>query len=227
MMTMKMLGIDEAGRGPVIGPMVICGVLIDSSKEAELRRIGVKDSKLLTPDQRSKLFKKIIDIADDYVIIKLSAKKINELMKTKNLNKIEIETMAKIIDMMQPDVAYIDSPEVDTKKFEQKILSLVKASDSKIIAENYADKKYPVVSAASVLAKVTRDEEIEKIKKKLGAEIGSGYPSDERTTKYLERLISEGKENEYIRRKWITYKRLKNKYSQINLKNFKDDGHEK
>ncbi len=217
---MKVLGIDEAGRGPIIGPMVMCGYLIDSRKKDELKESGVKDSKMLSPARREYLFGKLMELADDFIVVKLSAKKLTGLMNEKNLNKIEIDEMAKMIDLMNPDKIIIDSPEANTKRFADKIRAKLSNKNVVIVAENYADKKYPVVSAASIVAKVVRDREVKKIEKKLGKPIGSGYPSDEITIKYLEELISSGKDNDYIRKKWITYKRLKNKYSQKKLSSF-------
>ena len=225
-MIMKVLGIDEAGRGPIIGPMVMCGYLVNESKIEDLKKLGVKDSKMLSPSRREYLFEKLTKLADDFIVVKLSAKKITELMNEKNLNKIEIGEMAKIIDLMDPDKVIIDSPEANTKKFADKIRAKLSNKDVVIVAENYADKKYPVVSAASIIAKVVRDREVKKIEKELGKPIGSGYPSDEVTMKYLEELISSGKDSDYIRKKWITYKRLKNKYSQRKLSSFGDNDEE-
>ena len=63
-------GIDEAGRGPVIGPLVICGVLISEKDLPKLKALDPKDSKLLTPKKRSELEKKIKRVVKDYKIIK-------------------------------------------------------------------------------------------------------------------------------------------------------------
>ncbi len=225
---MKTLGIDEAGRGPVIGPMVLCGYLIDDKKINALKSLHVKDSKLLSPSQREGLFGKLKKLADDYLIVKIPAKKLNELMKEKNLNQIEIDSMAKLINFLHPEKVIIDSPEVNTDKFSEKVRRKLDNKNVKIISENYADKKYPIVSAASILAKVIRDREIEKIRNKIGEDFGSGYPSDEKTSKFLEKFVAAGKKSDYIRNRWITYKRLKKKYSQGNLRNFGDyDGSNK
>ncbi len=219
---MRIMGIDEAGRGPVIGPMVICGYVLDEKKIKKLEELGVKDSKLLSRHQREKMFEALKKLSDDHIIIKIPASKLNELMKEKNLNKIEIETMAKIINSAKPDRVIIDSPEVNTDKFVQKIRRHVK-TDVDIVAENYADKKYPIVSAASVMAKVVRDREIEKIEKDMGMTIGSGYPGDEKTLKALDTMIRKGL-TKHVRKKWITYKRIRENYSQTTLKRFGKNG---
>lgn len=214
------LGIDEAGRGSVIGPLVIGGVLIDEKDEAKLRRIGVRDSKMLTPRQREILYPKIKKIAKDYVSLKISAKEIDELRKIINLNKIEAAKMAQIIKTMKADRAYVDAPQVSTEKFKMILLALAK-NKTEIIAENYADLKYPVVSAASVIAKVERDREIEKIKKRIKYDFGVGYPHDERTINFLKHLIQKGKYPDFVRKSWVTALEIKKGKEQKTLKEYK------
>lgn len=213
------LGIDEAGRGCVIGPLVICGALIEESKIELIK--DAKDSKLLTPKKREKLEKKLKENLKDFAIIKISPSEIDKLRDKKNLNKIEIENIQKIINLFNPDVAIIDSPENNVKKFEKRVREGVRKSDIKIICENYADKKYKIVGAASILAKVERDREIEKIKKEYKIDFGSGYPSDDRTIKFLDEIIRNKKEiPPFVRKSWITVKRLNKKKSQMKIKEF-------
>ncbi|MEM5860904.1 MAG: ribonuclease HII [Candidatus Aenigmatarchaeota archaeon] len=215
------LGIDEAGRGSVIGPLVICGVLIEESKIEFLKE--AKDSKLLSPKRREKLEKKIKEVVKDFAVIKISSEEIDKLRSEKNLNNIEIENMQKIINLFNPDVVIIDSPEKNVKKFERKIREKIKNNNIEIICENYADRKYKVVSAASIIAKVERDREIEKIKKEYKIDFGSGYPSDERTIKFLENIIKNEKElPKFIRKSWLTVKRLGKRKLQAKIKYFLD-----
>ncbi len=212
---MRMLGIDEAGRGPVIGPLVIAGVMVDEAGSKELARIGVRDSKVLTPSQRERLAEKIKDIALDYAVLKISAGTINREMASKNLNRIEMERIAKIISLMKPDVAYIDAVEANTRKFAEKLGQYLK-EPLKIIAENKADSKYPVVAAASIIAKTTRDREMAKISARVGMDMGSGYPGDERTMSAMEDLL-KGEGRKYVRTKWVTVKRILDKMKQEGL----------
>jgi ribonuclease HII len=216
----KILGIDEAGRGSVIGPMVIGGVLINEEDSNKLKALGVKDSKLLSPKQREALYPKIKKIAKDHVILKISAKEIDELRKTTNLNKIEAEKMAQIIKAMKADKAYVDAPQVSTEKFKNILLNLAK-NKTEIIAENYADLKYPVVSAASIIAKVERDREIEKIKKIVGFDFGVGYSHDQRSIDFVKKSLKEKKHLDFIRHSWITVQGLKVKKEQKTLKEYK------
>ena len=216
------LGIDEAGRGSVIGPLVVAGVMIDEKDEEKLRRIGVKDSKMLKPNQREKLYPLIKKIAKDYVAIKISAKEIDELMKVKNLNIIEAEKMAQIIKTLGADVAYVDTPQASTEKFKAILLNLAK-NHTKIIAENYCDERYPVCSAASIIAKVERDAEVEKIKKVVDFDFGVGYSHDDRSIEFIKKCLKDKKCLEYIRHSWVTVDGLKSKKEQKSLKEFKED----
>ncbi len=165
-----LLGIDEAGRGAVIGPLVIAGILISEENENKLKKLGVKDSKELSPEKREELFDKIKKLSEDFIILKISAKQIDNEMETKSLNEIEIKRIGQIIDsfwLKKPKV-FVDAVEANTEKFKNKVLEKLKNKDENIVAENEADNKYVVVGGASILAKVTRDREIEKLHSKYG-----------------------------------------------------------
>ncbi len=213
------LGIDEAGRGSVIGPLVVAGLMIDEKDEFKLKELGVKDSKLLTKEQREFMFDKIKDIAKDYVILSISAKEIDELRKTINLNKIEGHKMAEIIKTLNPDIAILDAPQVSTEKFKDFVQSISKTK-AKIISENSADLNYPTCAGASILAKVTRDRECEEIKKKVNFDFGVGYPHDEKSIEFVKKCLNEKKNLEYIRHSWITVSELVKEKEQRRLGDF-------
>ena len=177
------LGIDEAGRGPVIGHMVMCGYLIKEKSAGQLKKIGVADSKQLSPKQREFLFNHVKKLADDLIVFSISAKEIDSLRTESNLNKLEISRMQQMIELLQPDKVIIDAPESNEEKFRKKIKSGIKTK-AEIVAENFADKNHIQVAAASIIAKVTRDREIENLHKKHGF-FGSGYTSDPRTIAFL------------------------------------------
>lgn len=218
---MLILGIDEAGRGSVIGPLVVGGVMIKKEDEEKLRKIRVRDSKELSPEQRKKLYPKIKKIAKDYVFLKIPAQEIDKLRGEKiNLNKIEAQRMAQIIKSLGADVAYVDAPQVSTEKFKAYLLNLAK-NHTEIVSENYADKKYPVVSAASIIAKVERDKEIEKIKEITGFDCGVGYSHDSRAIAFVKKFMRHEKFSKYIRHSWITVSDLKEKKEQKSLKEYK------
>jgi len=200
--------------------MVIAGVMIEEKDEEKLRKIGVKDSKMLTPLQRERLFPLIKKIAKDYVALKVSAKEIDETRKIKNLNIIEAERMAQIIKTMGADIAYVDAPQVSTEKFKMVLLNMAK-NHTEIISENHADVKYPVVSAASIIAKVERDREVERIKKEVGFDFGVGYSHDKRSIEFVKKSLKDGKHLEHIRHSWSTVDGIKSKKEQKSLKEYK------
>ena len=200
--------------------MVICGYLIDESNIEKLRSMGVKDSKLLTPEQRKRLSRRLKRVSDSYKLIKVSAADIDKLRIKTNLNKIEIFNMQNIINTMKPDKVVIDACERNTKRFGSKIKQGLKNKKIDIISENFADKNYPEVSAASILAKLHRDRAIEKLHKKHGF-FGSGYPSDERTIKFLNSWIKRNKEfPDFVRRSWTTTMLMKEEKEQKKIKDF-------
>ena len=200
------LGIDEAGRGPVIGPMVIAGYCIEEEKIDLLKSLGVRDSKELTRKQREDIYNEILKLTDKYKYIIIDPKIIDYYVYKNKLNYLEFEDMIKIIEEIKPNKVIIDSPIVNTKKVIEYIKNNLRIN-IEIVAENKADKKYPVVSAASIIAKVIRDREIDKIKEKINIDFGSGYPSDERTIK----AIKENYEilKNYTRESWMTIKKIR------------------
>lgn len=198
------LGIDEAGRGPVIGPMIICGVLIRKEDIPQLTQIGVRDSKLLSPDQRERLKISIEKIVSGWEIIKISPSQIDRC----GINYLELKSTARLINKFSPHFAVIDAPTCWCKSYERKLQALLGKKKTRLIVENYADKRYLVVSAASILAKVTRDKEIEEISRQYG-EVGSGYTSDAKTIQFLKKTWREKREfPDIVRRRWKTIQKI-------------------
>lgn len=208
---MKILGIDEAGRGPVIGPLVICGVVIEEKQIKILERMGVKDSKRLTPSRRSVLARKIKKMGE-YELVKISAQDIDNLRaKEINLNEIEKIGMMKIIKSSTFDKAIIDSVDIYPERLTNSIKDIL-GHDLDIKSEHKADDNHIPVAAASIVAKVERDIEIEKLTrkyKKMGP-IGSGYPSDPKTKAFLNKFTFDELPN-FVRKSWSTAQKLKEK----------------
>ncbi|MBR9677870.1 MAG: ribonuclease HII [Nanoarchaeota archaeon] len=216
---MKILGIDEAGRGPVIGPLIMGGVLIHEEKRELLREIGVKDSKQLLQEKRVELAEQIIKNSLSHELIEVSAEEINESMNRGiNLTELEIQKMAEIINKSKPDKTFIDMPMKNKEEFMKRI-QVYLTHDSEIIAENKADQKYPVVSAASILAKVRREEKVKELHKKIGF-FGSGYSSDERTITFLEKNYKKPEVNAFLRKNWKTLEKIEASKTQTQINSF-------
>jgi len=201
------MGVDDAGRGPVIGPLVICGVLLNSDKSGRLYDLHLRDSKLLSSSRRSALYEEIIRVVDTYEVVQVQPKTIDEYvnrkMKFQGLNLLEAEVMAWIIEKLGPEIAYVDASDVDAKRFGMWILERL-SSPIEIISEHHADKKYPIVAAGSILAKVTRDREITELRSIYG-DFGSGYPADPQTRSFLKKYYAkEGKFPPFTRHSWKT-----------------------
>jgi ribonuclease HII len=201
-------GIDEAGRGSVIGPMVIAGIIIEDINT--ILNIGVKDSKKLSPRKRELLFKKIIDNIKGYHIEVIDAEVIDRKRKYETLNDIEAEAMINIIEKLRPNIVQIGSPQNNAKSFIEKITRKVK--NIEIISVYHAEDVFPTVATASILAKVTRDRIIEKLKKDFG-DFGSGYPSDKKTINFIINSIKNGQIPNIIRKSWKTFSNLLSYYN--------------
>ena len=204
---MDILGIDEAGRGSVLGPLVIAGVVIDNSKESILENMGVKDSKRLTPERRKVLARKLKKMFE-YDTVIYSAQDIDNMRSEGiNLNEIERKGMQDLIQKLDFDKAIVDAVDVKPLRFQDK---LQRATGKDIKAEHKADDKYIEVSAASIIAKQTRDEAIAEINKyfeDVGG-IGSGYPSDPTTKKFLSNYTYNEMPG-FVRKSWATVAKLK------------------
>ena len=204
---MDILGIDEAGRGSVLGPMVIAGVVVPEKMEKVLKRMGVKDSKRLTPNRRTILSRKLKKMFD-YEIVVISAREIDEMRADGiNLNEIEKNAMESILSKISPEKAIVDAVDVKAERFQE---NLRNDTGVNVIAEHKADDKYIEVSAASIIAKSERDNQIAQINKdfiKSGG-IGSGYPSDPKTKNFLTNYTYD-EMPDFVRRSWATVAKMK------------------
>jgi len=212
-------GIDEAGRGCILGPMVIAGIAIPHEHEEKLRKLGVKDSKQLSHAKREELAKKIEDIAS-IIVLEVAACKIDNYRKQGiSLNRLEAIKFAEILNLQKPHKAFIDGPDTNLPKLHG-YLKKMAPDGIELVVEHFADSKYPVVSAASIIAKVERDKKIDQLRKEYG-EIGSGYTSDPVTVKWLEDWMKTHKElPECARKSWITSEILVEKKQQSMLSSF-------
>lgn len=208
---------DEAGKGSVLGPMVIAAVGISS--EDILEGIRVRDSKLLSAKERERLYK-IIKKKCQVATVRLDAQQIDIIRRDMTLNEAVARSHAKVIVKLSPDIAYLDACDVNTFRYAEMVKNHL-VLPCEIISEHHADEKFPVVSAASIIAKVTRDRAIATLAKKYGT-IGSGYPSDPVTINFLNSYIDEYRVPPPIARKsWKTVSAILSRKSQRNLDDFK------
>lgn len=206
-------GIDEAGKGPVLGPMCVAGVMMDEKKLDALSKIGVKDSKQLTAKRREVLAVGIKKLADEYYILEVSPFQIDELRKIMTMNEIMVVCYAKVLEELKPDHAFVDAADVIAERFGENIRKKY-ARKLEITSEHDADEKYPIVSAASILAKVQRDALVKRLEENVGVEIGSGYPADPKTIRFLEAWVQEhGTLPDFARSSWETSKKLVERFS--------------
>ena len=202
---MMMCGVDEAGRGPMLGPLVVGAVWCDD--ETVLKGIGVKDSKKLTPSARDRMYDEIAASVPHWCTVPISAEQIDERMKTQSLNMIELDVFVEAVGRYPSDVIYADCPDVDTDRFAN--IMKVKLNGGNVVAAHKADDLYPVVSAASIMAKVTRDRMIEDIQREFGCPVASGYPSDAVTVAFIEKWIKDnGRAPPHTRTSWEPVKKM-------------------
>jgi ribonuclease HII len=209
-------GVDEAGKGSVLGPLVVAGVGISS--EDRLADLGVRDSKLLSPKERERLYP-LIRKRCTIATVTIDAQKIDSIRMEMTMNACVARAHAEVIARLAPSRAYVDACDVNCFRYAE----MVKAHLSppcEIVSEHHADEKFMVVSAASIVAKVVRDRAVLSLAKKYG-EIGSGYPSDPVTIQWLSGYIADHPSPPPIaRRSWKTVSALLAKKSQSTLLDF-------
>jgi ribonuclease HII len=222
-MTELILGIDDAGRGPVIGPMVLAGCLVTEDSQKELKNLGVKDSKMLTPKRREMLAEKVKEIAETFEISLAYPEEIDgNLISGTNLNKLEAIKMAEIINKINKGYGkikvIIDCPSTTISKWKDYLRTKIEnLSNLEIVCEHKADKNHVAVSAASIIAKHIREKEMDILREKYGSEIGSGYCSDPSTMMFLEKRALKHEDDGIFRKTWETWRTVMTKISQRTL----------
>ena len=205
---MQICGIDDAGRGSMLGPLVIAGVSLNKSKIRKLSALGVKDSKKLTPKTREELYKKIISLVDSYYVAKISPKSIDSSVAKHGLNQLEAKYMAKVVSKLDADTSFVDSCDVNPQRFGKEISRL--SNNKKIRSYHHADSRFIVVSAASIVAKVTRDRAIARLR--VEHDVGSGYPSDRKTISFVEKYYQSQKIiPSFVRKSWKPTQKITSK----------------
>ena len=222
------LGIDDAGRGPVVGPMVLAGCLIDKKIEKELKALGVKDSKQLTPKRREFLDEKIKELAETFEAVIIHPETIDGDLESPDrtkLNEVEAIACAEIINKINKGFnkikVVLDCPSTNLTSWgdflKQHIDNL---SNLEISCEHKADQNHIAVSAASIIAKNLREKEMTSLKEKYGKGLGSGYSSDPVTREFIKNHASKYKNDGIFRKSWKTWKDLNMEKQQKKLGDF-------
>ena len=220
------IGIDDAGRGPVIGSMFLAGVLVTREQEIFLKGQNVKDSKLLLHPARIRLSRLIEENSIAHKVVEASPEEIDSAVKTSSLNILEARKMAEVIDFLKEEAGsendkinvIVDCPSVNIPAWTETLASFVKnIKNTCIKCEHKADVNHISVSAASILAKVAREENVEKIKKEIGIDFGSGYPADPKTKAFLDKHWEKFENSGLIRKSWETWNTLMKKKGQKQL----------
>lgn len=236
---MWICGVEEAGRGPVLGPMAMAICWVKEENEYLLREAGARDSKMLTPQQRESTLERLDALRKakkiGYELALLSPKEIDAVVEGDgdNLNKLELRTSAMLINTVLKKLgkerlakALIDCPTKNTAKYAADIKKLLKgrgAKDVEVIAEHKADVTYPVVSAASIIAKVNRDRAIERLQERVNKNFGSGYPADPRTQQFLRENYRKKEYDGLFRKSWASYKNVVEAAKQRSLFHFQNE----
>jgi ribonuclease HII len=217
----KILGIDEAGRGPVIGSMFIGGFMIEEEKLQDLEDSEVKDSKKLSDKKRESLREDLNSLGQVF-LVEFTGSDIDDLREVMSLNEIELKGFAEVVDDAEPDKVFMDLPEPNADRFINKVRDLMKTeSDLDFTAEHGADEKFPIVSAASIVAKSARESHVEDLHEKYGYDFKSGYPHDQPTIQFLEDYLGEkGELPPETRKSWSTAQRIIKESDQSDLKEF-------
>jgi len=198
-------GVDEAGRGPVIGPLVVCGVAVPD--DSALVGLGVRDSKSLSRKAREELAPRIFEISS-VEVLELPAEELDAMRSRMTLNEVEALMFARVVDKLSPEVAYLDAADVIEERFSEMVESCLTCG-ARTVSRHRADVQFPVVSAASIIAKVTRDARIALIEEEVGQPIGSGYTSDPVTRSFIEGWLERHHSlPPHVRRSWKTSQRL-------------------
>lgn len=204
-------GVDEAGRGCLLGPLVVAGVSASRSGVEKLKALGVKDSKLLSPTRREELYPEILEAADRVHWASITPGEIDEVVihgkRLRKLNYLEAVYFARVIDKLGARTVTVDASDTVAARFGRDISANLKAK-CKVVALHKADRDFPVVSAASIVAKVERDRQVNLLRKVEG-DFGSGYPSDPLTKDFFIRWIRRGDPlPPYARKSWKTWAKL-------------------
>jgi len=204
-------GIDESGRGCLVGNLVVAGVSATRDGVELLKEMGVRDSKLLSPRRRSALYGEILKVSERVYSAYIPPREIDAVVwggrKYRKLNYLEALYFAKVADQLGAGRVTVDASDTSPRRFQSTIAENMK-SRCRVVAFHKADRDFPVVSAASIVAKVERDNAVERLREEYG-DFGSGYPSDPRTREFFAEMMRSSRDIPgFVRKSWKTLERL-------------------
>lgn len=210
----KIIGIDEAGKGPLIGSLFVGFSIKELEKkedlekfQKELKEMGVKDSKLIPLDKIDQLYEKLQNIIRAKFVQLTPTLIDSHNKKGGKLNELEIQGIIQILETEKPNLVIIDALTANPNRFKNEIAQRL-TFKCEIIAENKADTNFPLVGAASIIAKGLREKEIAQIKQNIKIDCGSGYCHDPTTIEFLKQHYNNKEFDFIFRKSWQTYKNI-------------------
>lgn len=193
-----MCGVDEAGRGPIIGPLVMAAVAISDDSQVP---VGVADSKTLSPARREELYEQIILLPHEVAIV--SAAEVDVAVEQGGLNWLEADHTVQLLSALQPAEAVLDCPSRNLQAYAEYVRERVPSVE--VHAQFKADEEHLCAAAASIVAKVVRDRLVAELREVAGVDFGSGYLTDPKTQAFLHERFDK----DFVgwRRSWKPYKK--------------------
>jgi len=197
-----MIGVDEAGKGAVVGSMFVAAVEFDADFE-------VPDSKRLGADKREELAERVRKTCE-VAVVEVTADEIDRYVVDGGMNDLMVEAHGRALDGLDASGAVVaDASDTDADRFARR---LSERAGREVDAEHGADDRYDAVGAASVVAKVERDAGVSEF------DAGSGYPGDQDAVEFLRRHAPEYPD--CVRESWSTAERVARKEKQSDLDEF-------
>lgn len=190
-----------------MGPLVVGGFCVTADRLDALVATGARDSKALTPRARERVFAALESVGTRTRVV-LSPRTVDRAVGRGQLNDLEATAFARLIREVRPDVAYVDACDPNRHRFGRRVAFLA-GGMSRVVALHHADRDFPVVGAASIVAKVHRDRALARLRRALGEELGSGYPSDLKTVEFIRGTLADGaRVPVWVRGSWATMQRV-------------------
>lgn len=206
----SMIGVDEAGKGAVLGSMFVTAIQLPGDGVAGFE--GTYDSKQLSRDKREEIASELKK-STDYAVVEVSAEEIDMYVREGGMNDLVVRSHSRAIEELGLDDQVVaDASDVDAERFESRLSRL---SGMDVTAKHRADEEYSCVAAASIIAKVERDLHADQFS------AGSGYPGDPHTQEYLQEYVRDnGSLPPFTRSSWTTSRNIMEEVNQSGLDEF-------